>query len=59
ALNALPHFQPALTSSYVKIAGKSFAHTLVILNKQGIHNLTWFAECLRASKGSSLIRGNS
>lgn len=59
ALNVLPHCRPALASSYTKIAGKSFAHAPVTLNKQVVSDLQWFAARLQASKGLSLIRGNS
>lgn len=59
ALNVLPHCRPALASSYAKIANKNHPHANIPLNKQVITDLNWFADRLKASKGLSLIRGNS
>jgi len=51
ALNVFPLLRPALTSSYDKIAGKSFPNALIFLNRNVIKDLSWFAQRVEAANG--------
>ncbi|KIJ41551.1 hypothetical protein M422DRAFT_95329, partial [Sphaerobolus stellatus SS14] len=51
AINVFPLLRPALQSSYVKIAGKSLHNAGIFLNRAMIHDLTWFADCVKTTHG--------
>ena len=55
ALNAYPLLRPVLQSSYVKISGKSQAHTAIFINCEVIRDLQWLAQVMEGMDGICML----
>ncbi|KAF9007758.1 hypothetical protein BDZ89DRAFT_965477, partial [Hymenopellis radicata] len=51
SLNVFPLYKPALCNVYDKMAGKSWSHAQIYLNKAITEDLTWFAAHVEKSSG--------